>query len=150
MFTIAGVGLSLAFAPGVIASAAADQSQSVRTQSGRVRCIIEVNDVGHGGGPVVACQTSGPDSRGFTQAPGSDTPGFHWNIATIRPLGAFSWMEGNIPGDRDALAGDIVMSYGQPYHVLGWTIAPSFEGTRFTNDGTGHGMFVSIDDVHPF
>jgi hypothetical protein len=32
----------------------------------------------------------------------------------------------------------------------GWTILPSSDGTRFTNDGTGHGMFVSIENVSPF
>ncbi len=27
-------------------------------------------------------------------------------------------------------------------HLQGWAIVPSEDGTRFTNDGTGHGMFV--------
>jgi hypothetical protein len=34
--------------------------------------------------------------------------------------------------------------------MLGWTILPSSDGTRFTNDGTGHGMFVSIENVYSF
>jgi hypothetical protein len=33
---------------------------------------------------------------------------------------------------------------------MGWSVAPSFNGTRFTNDGNGHGKFVSIDGVDPF
>jgi hypothetical protein len=45
---------------------------------------------------------------------------------------------------------DLVLNYGQTYHVLGWTIVPTSDGTRFTNDGTGHGMFVSIENVKPF
>jgi len=30
------------------------------------------------------------------------------------------------------------------------TIYPDATGTRFTNDRTGHGVFVSIDDVYAF
>jgi hypothetical protein len=30
----------------------------------------------------------------------------------------------------------------------GWTIVPTEDGTRFTSDGTGHGMFVSIENVY--
>jgi hypothetical protein len=59
-------------------------------------------------------------------------------------------MDGNIPGNAEALASDLVLQYGQTYHVLGWTILPTFDGTRFTNDGTGHGMFVSVDNVYSF
>jgi hypothetical protein len=29
-------------------------------------------------------------------------------------------------------------------------VVPSSDGTRFTNGGTGHGMFVSIDNVYSF
>jgi hypothetical protein len=29
----------------------------------------------------------------------------------------------------------------------GWTIEGVERGTRFTNDRTGHGMFVSLDEV---
>ena len=36
------------------------------------------------------------------------------------------------------------------YHAVGWTIEASDKGTRFTNDGTGHGMFVSTDEVDFF
>ena len=32
------------------------------------------------------------------------------------------------------MAGDIVLNYGQAYHINGWTILPSFDGTRFTNE----------------
>jgi hypothetical protein len=34
--------------------------------------------------------------------------------------------------------------------VASWTTLPSSDGTRFTNDGTGHGMFVSVENVAPF
>jgi hypothetical protein len=42
------------------------------------------------------------------------------------------------------------LDYGQAYHINGWTILPSVDGARFTNDTTGHGMFVSIQDVYSF
>ena len=45
----------------------------------------------------------------------------------------------------DPNAGD-----GRAFDINGWTIVPSFHGTRFTNDASGRGMFVSIDGVTPF
>jgi hypothetical protein len=42
------------------------------------------------------------------------------------------------------------MAYGQTYHHGNWTINPDETGTRFVNDRSGHGMFVSIDNVSPF
>jgi hypothetical protein len=30
----------------------------------------------------------------------------------------------------------------------GWVARPDSDGTRFTKDGTGHGMFVSIENVY--
>lgn len=42
----------------------------------------------------------------------------------------------------------VTLTYGQTYHFLGWTVLPSSDGTRFTNDGTGHGMFVSVENVY--
>ena len=65
--------------------------------------------------------------------------------------GAFSWMNGNLAtGGSASPENDIILNYGQTYNVQGWTILPSSDGTRFTNDGTGHGMFVSIENVVPF
>lgn len=37
--------------------------------------------------------------------------------------------------------------YGQTCDIKGWTILPSSDGTRFTNDGTGRGMFVSCPNA---
>jgi hypothetical protein len=44
----------------------------------------------------------------------------------------------------------VVRVYGQTYRFNGWTIVSTFDGTRLTNDGTGHGMFVAIDGVSSF
>jgi hypothetical protein len=137
--------LTIAGLPGVIAPAYADDSQSVRTQSGKVRCLVNSNDVAHGGGPLVVCEYN----PGFPQAPASAT-GTHWNLAVVRGTGAFNWDVGNIGGSTEALASDVILNYGQTYRINGWTILPSFDGTRFANDASGHGMFLSIDDVHSF
>ena len=138
------LSLALGFAP----TAAADNGQSVRTQSGKVRCEVYTDDTAHGGGPLVVCQTA--DGGPFPQSPVSAESHEPMNLAVVRANGAFNWMVGNIGGSREAMDQDIVLMYGQTFHVNGWTIEPSFDGTRFTNDATGHGMFVSIDDVNSF
>jgi len=38
----------------------------------------------------------------------------------------------------------------QTYDAEGWTIAASETGTKFPNQHTGHGMFVSIEKVDTF
>jgi hypothetical protein len=47
-------------------------------------------------------------------------------------------------------SGELVLDYGRAVEVNGWTVVPSFDGTHFTNDASGRGMFVSIDGVTPF
>jgi hypothetical protein len=125
-------------------AADADSHSYVRTQSGKTRCLVMTNDVGHGGGPAVACEYT----PGFPQAPVS-SGGFHFDIASVDAAGNLKWDIGNI-GGAGTPQNDIVLNYGRTYHLQGWTIQPSFEGTRFTNDATGHGMFVSIDNVRAF
>jgi hypothetical protein len=145
---IAISALAIALLPGVIARARADDGQSVRTQSGKVRCYVHANDVSHGGGPLVVCQKA--SARPFPSAPFSAEYNSQLNLAVVRGNAQFYWDIGNIPGSKEAMAQDIVLNYGQTYHINGWTILPSFDGTRFTNDRTGHGMFVSVEDVHSF
>jgi hypothetical protein len=124
-------------------AAAAGSAQYVRTESGKVRCLVTANDQGHGGGPAVVCEPSG-----FAQAPmGSwGTPD---DLAAIHANGTFNWNDGNIGGGGEP-QNDVVLNYGQSYQMHGWTILPSSDGTTFTNNGTGHGMFVSIDNVNSF
>lgn len=138
-------GLATSLTPAVVTTARADDSQSVRTQSGKVRCIVSANDVDHGGGPLVVCEYN---DGGFPQAPSES--GSHSNLAVVRGNGAFNWNIGNIGADPSALASDVVLSYGQTFQINGWTITPTFDGTRFANNATGHGMFVSIDNVYAF
>jgi hypothetical protein len=36
------------------------------------------------------------------------------------------------------------------FTAAGWTIDATEDGTRFTNDRTGHGMSVSVDEVSTY
>jgi hypothetical protein len=117
-------------------SAHAEPSQYVRTESGQVRCVISAGDA--------ACERGSAD--GFPDAPPGQVGG-HQNIAQVDASGAFSWTEGNIgAGDYQ----DQVLAYGQAYRFNGWTVVSSVDGTRLTNDGTGHGMFVTVDGASSF
>ena len=119
-----------------IPSAHAESSQYVRTESGKVRCVISAGDA--------ACERGSAD--GFPDAPPGQFGG-HQNIAQVDANGGFSWTEGNIgAGDYQ----DQVLVYGQTYRFNGWTVVSTFDGTRLTNDGTGHGMFVAVDGVSSF
>ena len=145
-----GGAATIAALLGTAPNALADSS--VRTQSGNTRCELDSANV--------VCQYL----PGFLQAPvdpPSDCPpppgtylrctsGHHWDAAVVTSAGAFHWDDGNIPGTPQVLANDVVLNYGQTYHLQGWTINPTEDGTRFSNDGTGHGMFVSIDHVSSF
>lgn len=116
-------------------SAVADPNdyQYVRTESGKVRCVISAANV--------ICERTSID--GFPDAPVSEYGG-HWDDAGIDADGNFKFSYGNIGG---ADSQQVVLTYGNTYRFKGWTILPSFNGTRVTNDISGHGMFVSIDGV---
>jgi len=114
----------------------------LRTQSGRARCVV--------GADQVVCQSSGSvdqGNRGFPQVP-LDESGVHWFLAVVDASGAFRWDNGNIPGAFPE--NDHVLSYQQTYSAAGWIVLSTEQGTTFTNQRTGHGMFVSIDDVYAF
>ncbi|KUH86592.1 MULTISPECIES: hypothetical protein [unclassified Mycobacterium] len=136
--------MTLPFAP----AAVANDRQAVITESGKVRCYTNATGGGHGGGSSVVCQRRGGEP--FAQSPYSVEERSRLNLAAVSENGDFYWDIGNIPWSQEAIADDIVLKYGQTYHVNGWTILSTFEGTRFTNDRTGHGMFVSVDDVYGF
>ena len=139
--------LVLAFAVTPSPSAKADFGQTVRTQSGKVRCQVMAD---HNGSPTVACQRNDGNDPYFPQAPISPQFGTRANVAEVGSDGNLQWRVANIAGSPEVVASDVVLNYGQTYRINGWTIQPSFEGTRFTNDATGHGMFVSIDNVFGF
>jgi hypothetical protein len=132
---VVAVVSTLATAPSVLADP--NDYQYVRTVSGKVRCVMSAGHVG--------CERASAD--GFPGAPKSASGPGNWNVAGVDADGTFAYGEGNIGGVD---ANQETLTYGVTYHSKGWSVAPSFTGTRFTNDATGHGMFVSIDGVSPF
>jgi hypothetical protein len=129
------IAVAVAIAPP--ASADPNDYQYVRTETGAVRCVISAAHIG--------CERSSID--GFPGAPKSQSGPGNWNVAGLDADGAFAWGESNIGGVE---ADEVTLTYGRSYAIKGWTVEPSFDGTRFTNDVSGHGMFVSIDGVDPF
>ena len=53
---------------------------------------------------------------GFPQAPVCDVVGYHCDIAQVMSGGAFSWIDGNIPGAHPE--NDTVLNYGQTYDLV--------------------------------
>jgi hypothetical protein len=133
------IGLALiCYSAEILPSAhAAPGVQYVRTTSGSVRCLI----VGEGAAPAdgagVTCE-----SGAFQQAPSGD------DQVRVNAAGHFTWDAANIGGGSGA--NDLTLNYGQTYRLLGWAINPTSDGTRFTNEVTGHGMFVSLQNVNSF
>jgi hypothetical protein len=129
----------------VAPSAQADSSsQYVRTTSGVVRCVIQSDQV--------SCEAGSAPQQphtGFLQAPPSGP--FHMDLANVTATGNFYFSDGNIGGvGSDWSQTDTTLVYGQTYRMLGWTVLPNSDGTKFTNTATGHGMFVSIQSVDSF
>jgi hypothetical protein len=100
----------------------------IETKSGLTRCQITKDSVG--------CEAP------FTHSPLQD--GEHANGVSISSTGSVQWVLGNL-GAIPTVAIDY-----KTYAAQGWTINATSDGTRFTNDHTGHGMFVSIDKVNTF
>jgi hypothetical protein len=143
--------LMLALMPGIVPCATAGPLPGVyvRTESGRMHCLVASNQVicePHCpmGPNDTACQPGG-QWDGFPQAP-LDNMGNHMNGAIVNAAGAFHWSEGDLGAGNP----DSILYYGQTYHMQGWTVQAGGDGTRFTNDSTGHGMFVSIENVYSF
>jgi hypothetical protein len=100
----------------------------IETKSGMTRCQINKETVG--------CEAP------FTNSPLQD--GEHANGVSITSGGSVQWVLGNL-----GAIPTVVIDY-KTYAAQGWTINATEAGTRFTNDHTGHGMFVSIDKVNTF
>lgn len=100
----------------------------IETKSGKTRCQISEAEVG--------CESQ------FDNAP--EQNGMPANGVNLTAEGSMRWVVGNL-GNIPA----VTLDY-QTYRAVGWTIAAASDGTRFTNDGTGHGMFVSTSGVEVF
>jgi len=100
----------------------------IETKSGVTRCQINKETVG--------CEAP------FTNSPLQD--GEHANGVSISAGGNVQWVLGNL-----GAIPTVTIDY-KTYAAQGWTISASAEGTRFTNDHTHHGMFVSVEKVTTF
>ncbi|WP_422742698.1 hypothetical protein ACN27E_15305 [Mycobacterium sp. WMMD1722] len=117
-------------APPTAAEALAPQNGWVfiQTKSGKTRCQLSTGEVG--------CEAP------FANAPVVD--GIPATGVRVTSDGELEWVVGNL-GDIPA----VTLDY-RTYTAVGWTIDASEDGTRFTNDGTGHGMAVSVEGVEAF
>ena len=100
----------------------------IETKSGQTRCQIDEQSVG--------CEAP------FTNTPMQD--GVRANGVSLSADGKVQWIVGNI-GDIPAVTIDY-----RTYSAAGWTIVATSDGTRFTNQRTKHGMFVSIEKVETY
>lgn len=100
----------------------------IETRSGLTRCQISATSVG--------CESQ------FTGSPTID--GQQANGVEVSADGANRWVLGNL-----GAMPTVTIDY-DTYFAVGWTIEASGDGTRFTNDDTGHGMFVSTEQVDFF
>lgn len=100
----------------------------IETKSGKTRCQLSKQDVG--------CESD------FTDAPVID--GEHANGIRLTPDGQIKWVVGNLG------AIPVVTLDYRKYSAVGWTIDASEDGTRISNDGTGHGMTIAVQGVKTF
>lgn len=100
----------------------------IQTKSGKTRCQISSEEVG--------CESE------FTNSPVID--GSPANGVRVGSGGQIHWVVGNL-GDIPA----VTLDY-RSYRALGWTIDAGSDGTRFTNDASGHGMVVAVQGVQTF
>jgi hypothetical protein len=100
----------------------------IETKSGKTRCQLSTAEVG--------CEAQ------FTNSPVLN--GSPANGVRLTANGEVTWLVGNL-GDIPV----VTLDY-RTYSAVGWTIDAGEDGTRFTNDRTGHGMIVAIDGVRAF
>jgi hypothetical protein len=136
-----GVGIAcatLAFSPLASADPTAGHDAKVKTQTPRMLCEIGSDDATPGIGPNVICQGS------FVQTSADNDQAF------VTASGQFSYRSANIGVGYQHAPFDTLVP-GQTYRIQGWTVVAGGDGIRFTNDGTGHGMFIGGDTtVKPF
>ena len=126
--TLTPAPTTTAAAPGAEVLPPEDGYVFIETKSGKTRCQLSTAEVG--------CEAQ------FTNSPVMN--GMHANGVRVTADGEVSWLVGNL-GDIPA----VTLDY-RTYSAVGWTIQASEDGTRFTNDRTGHGMIVAIEGVQAF
>jgi hypothetical protein len=100
----------------------------IETRSGKTRCQISADTVG--------CESD------FSDAPVVD--GQPATGVEVSAGGSNRWVLGNLGAMPTTAIGYAT------YSAVGWTIVADSTGTTFTNDDTGHGMFISTDRVDFF
>jgi hypothetical protein len=100
----------------------------IETKSGLTRCQLS--------GSAVGCESD------FTNAPSVN--GQPANGVEVTSGGSMRWISGNL-----GAIPTVTLDYAV-YHAVGWTIDATSAGTRFTNEATGHGMFISTEGVSAF
>ena len=100
----------------------------IETKSGQTRCQINATAVG--------CESN------FTNPPAVN--GVPANGVEVTAEGTLRWISGNLGAIPTT-----TLDYAT-YHAVGWTIDASSDGTRFTNDETGHGMLVGTQGAEVF
>lgn len=100
----------------------------IETKSGKTRCQLDRREVG--------CESS------FANAP--EIEGMPANGVRLSADGDISWVLGNL-----GAIPTVTLDY-RTYSAVGWTIDADVNGTRFTNDATGHGMVISVEGVEAF
>jgi hypothetical protein len=126
--TLTPAPTTTAAAPGAEVLPPEDGYVFIETKSGKTRCQLSTAEVG--------CEAQ------FTTSPVMN--GMHANGVRVTADGEVSWLVGNL-GDIPV----VTLDY-RTYSAVGWTIDAREDGTRFTNDRTGHGMNVAIDGVQAF
>jgi len=126
--TLAPAPTSTAAPPGAEVLAPENGYVFIETKSGKTRCQLSTAEVG--------CESQ------FANSPVLD--GVPANGVRLTPGGEVRWLLGNL-GDIPA----VTLDY-RSYSALGWTIDAREDGTRFTNDRTGHGMIVAVQGVQTF
>jgi hypothetical protein len=127
-FALVGVGIAW-IAPVSAPLANADPaSQYVKTPWG-TRCQVDANQV--------TCETCVIGTH-FCDPPGSV---IMFNTSGVQAPGSFADNLGPRPG--------IPLSDG-PVHADGWTVVMDGGWARFTNDATGHGMALAVQNYYSF
>ena len=100
----------------------------IETKSGKTRCQISADTVG--------CESDFSDAPAVEGQPATGVE--------VSASGSNRWVLGNL-GAMPTTAIDYAT-----YSAVGWTIVSDSTGTTFTNDASGHGMFVSTGRVDFF
>lgn len=126
------------FAPVASGDPSVGHDAKVNTETPPMLCEIGSDDTDPGIGPNVICQGR------FSQARATDDQAF------VTAAGQFSYRNANIGVGYPHNRFDTLVA-GQTYNIQGWTVVADSDGIRFTNDASGHGMFIdSATTVDPF